>query len=356
MRVIKLNKQNLIPFLELISKEKELWGPVKKGDKYAFEVIDDFNKLQLYTTRTILPPKKIFIPPTFNMFNVTPKGYQNDFSHVKKRIIFGVHPCDIHGLLILDKLFGQKYPDPYYLEARKQTIILGLSCWPDEHCFAKSTNTHIVEEGFDLFFTDLETYFLVWVGSSIGDDLIKLNPKLFDENLTFKDIQNFIDWQIERNKAYKLEINFIGMPDLMELRYHDPIWEKIGGACLSCGSCSMVCPTCNCFNVVDKNFLGKETSKRFRSWDSCTLPEYSEIAGGENFRKNRSDRLKLWYIHKLQAFVSKYGKPACVGCGRCLVTCPVDINVVTVSRALQGEDVDAFWNKMSKEVTNESRK
>jgi len=351
MRVVKLKKKDLFPFLGIISKEAELWAPVKQEEKHHFKLISDFSQIEMQYARTIIPPRKIMVPSLFNMFHFTEEGYTEDLSHIKKRILFGIHSCDIHGLLILDKLFIQEYPDPYYLGAREKTLLLGLSCWPDEYCFCKSTHTHIIEEGYDLFFTDLEKYFLVWIGSSQGDDLIRFMPDIFDGNLTDTDIQTYIHWQIERDKAFKTEINFIAMPDLMELKYQDPLWEKVGAACLACGSCTMVCPTCNCYNVVDKQFLGSKPGERIRHWDSCTLPEYSEVAGGENFREKKSDRLKLWYTHKLQAYVSKYGKFSCVGCGRCLVTCPVDINAKTVAEALEGKDVDAFWNRLSKEVT-----
>jgi sulfhydrogenase subunit beta (sulfur reductase) len=351
MRVLKLKKNDLFSFLETISKEAELWAPVQKGDKHVFEHVQDFSLIQMKTTRTIIPPKKLMVPFIFNTFTYTEKGYQEDLSHITQKILFGIHPCDIHGLLILDKLFIQEYIDPYYQRARNQTLILGLSCLPDEHCFCRSTHTHIIEEGYDLFFTDLESYFLVWIGSSQGDDLIRLMPNIFDENLSNKDIQTYILWRQERDKAFKTEINFITMPDLMELEYKAPFWEKVGQACLACGSCTMVCPTCNCYNIVDKQYLGGKPGKRIRHWDSCTLHDYSLVAGGENFREKKSDRLKLWYTHKLQAYVSKYGKPSCVGCGRCLVTCPVGINVKTVARALEGKEVDAFWNRLSKEVT-----
>jgi sulfhydrogenase subunit beta (sulfur reductase) len=256
MRIIKLKKDNLFPFLEVISEEADLWAPVKKGDKHVFKVVDDFSQIEMNSTRTILPPRKIFLPPAFNMFSVSEEGYKEDFSHITKKILFGIHPCDIHGLLILDNFYKQAYLDPYYLEARKNTLILGLSCWPDEYCFAKSTNTHIIEEGFDLFFTDLKDFFLVWIGSSQGDDLIRLKPELFDEKLTDKNIQTYINWQAERDKAYKWDLNFTAMPDLMELKYGDPLWEKLGDACLACGSCTNVCPTCCCYNIIDKQFLG----------------------------------------------------------------------------------------------------
>jgi len=350
MRIVKLKKENLFPFLEVISEGAELWAPAKKGDKHIFKVVDDFSQIEMKTSRTILPPRKIFLPPHFSMFHASDKGYREDFSHITKKILFGIHACDIHALLILDDFFKQAYLDPYYLEARKNTLILGISCWPDEYCFAKSTNTHIIEEGYDLFFSDLKDFFLVWIGSSRGDDLIRLKLELFDGNLTNKDIQTYIDWETERDDAYKWSINFIALPDLMELKYRDSLWEKLGDACLACGSCTNVCPTCNCYNIMDKQFLAGKEGKIIRHWDACTLEEYSEVAGGENFRKKRSDRLKLWYTHKLQAYISKYGKPSCVGCGRCLITCPVEINVRTVGKALLGEKVDAFWDRLHKEV------
>jgi sulfhydrogenase subunit beta (sulfur reductase) len=351
MRIVKLPKEKLFPFLEVITEKTDLWAPVKKySDKHVFKEVKDFSQIDLDCTRTILPPKKILLPPSFNMFKASKNNYQEDFSHVSKKILFGVHACDIHGLLIMDRFYSYIYDDPYYSKARENTLILGHSCWPDENCLCKSTNTHIVEEGYDLFFTDLEDLYLVWIGSSRGDDLIRTKPELFDENITDKNIQSFIHWREERDKAFQIEIDFSAMPDLMELKYDDPLWEKLGDVCLACGSCTNVCPTCNCYNVQDRPALGEEFSEIVRCWDACTLENYSEVAGGENFREKRSDRLKLWYTHKLQAFISKYGKPACIGCGRCISTCPVDINVKTVANALDGEKVDSFWNRFHQEV------
>jgi len=351
MKIVKLKKENLTAFLEVISSGSELWAPVRKeGDKHAFEVITDYEQIDLDYTRTIIPPRKILLPPRINMFQATKSEYTPDFSHVSPKIVFGIHPCDIHGLLIMDKFYSYAIDDPYYLEARKNLVVLGHSCWPDEHCLCKSTGTHIVEEGYDLFFTDLKEDYLVWIGSSKGDDLIRMKPDLFSEEIEDRDIQRFVSWREDRDKAFTNEINFEYMADLLELRYNDPLWDKLGNACLACGSCTNVCPTCNCYNVEDRPVLGKGYSNISRCWDACTLENYSGVAGGENFREKRADRMKLWYTHKLQAYISKYGKPACVGCGRCIATCPVDINIKTVSDALDGVDVDSFWNRLSKEV------
>jgi sulfhydrogenase subunit beta (sulfur reductase) len=351
MKIVKLKKENLFPFLEGISKDADLWAPVKKySDRHVFQIVEDLSLIDLDYTRTLLPPRNIILPPKIDMFQVAGLAYESNFSHVAKRILFGIHPCDIHGLLIMDKFYSHSYEDPYYIESRKNTVVLGHSCWPDESCLCKSTNTHIVEEGYDLFFTDLKQDYLVWIGSSQGDDLIRLRPDLFEEEITEKDIQSFIQRREEKEKAFRAEINFTAMPDLMELKYNDPLWENLGFACLACGSCSNVCPTCNCYNVEDRPVLGENCSNISRCWDACTLENYSGVAGGENFREKRSDRLKLWYTHKFQAYISKYGKPACVGCGRCVATCPVDINVLTVGKTLDGNGVDSFWKRLSKEV------
>lgn len=351
MKIVKLKNENLFPFLEGISKDADLWAPVKKySDKHVFQIVEDLSLIDLDYTRTLLPPRNIILPPKIDMFRVAGMEYELNFSHVTKRILFGIHPCDIHGLLIMDKFYSHSYEDPYYIESRKNTVILGHSCWPDENCLCKSTNTHIVEEGYDLFFTDLKQDYLVWIGSSRGDDLIRVRPDLFEEEITDNDIQSFIRKREEKEKAFQADINFTAMPDLMELKYNDPLWEDLGFACLACGSCSNVCPTCNCYNVEDRPVLGKNCSNVSRCWDACTLENYSGVAGGENFREKRSDRLKLWYTHKLQAYISKYGKPACVGCGRCVATCPVDINVLTVGKTLDGNGVDSFWKRLSKEV------
>jgi len=352
MRIVKLKKENLFPFLEAISEGAELWAPVKKTEnRHAFQVIQNFSQIDLDYTRTIISPRKIFLPPSFNMFKATGKQYEPDFSHVKKKIIFGMHPCDISAVLIMDQFYKHHFDDPYYLYARDKTLILGHSCWPDEHCLCKSAGTDIVEEGYDLFFSELEEEYLVWIGSSKGDDLIRKKPDHFEEDISDKDIQKYIEWRDKKDKAFSTSINFKNMPDLMELKYNDVLWDKLGQACLACGACSNVCPTCNCYNINDKPLLAENASYISRCWDACTLESYSEVAGGENFREARSQRLKLYYTHKLQAYISKYGKPACVGCGRCIETCPVDINIKTVAQSLDNETIDAFWVRFDKEVT-----
>jgi len=339
MRILKLKKKDLKKFLESTSSFGELWAPVRKGERYAF-MKTSAKDVDPEAGRTILPLKKFMVPQQFTMFKYDREGYYDQLDKIENRVVFGAHSCDIAGINILDKLFKENMADPYYVERRKKTAIIGISCMPDKFCFCDKTGTDDIDAGFDLFFSEVGSdFYLVWVGSSLGDDLTRKAADLFDENVLPEDGQKFANWKKQREKAFKLDIDLTAMPSINELNTTNKVWDKIGDRCLACGQCSMVCPTCNCYNVTDTVGLPEIKGSRERAWDACTLCEYSLVAGGHNFRASRADRLKLWYTHKLEAFIGAYGNPSCVGCGRCLTTCPVDINVYTVSKTLSGEEV-----------------
>ncbi len=341
MRAVKMKKENLNDFLKAIGSFGTLWGPVQNGEEYALEQVKDYSKLDLTALRTKIPFKKLLFPPRFSMFTFNGEKISPALENLPHQVIFGLHPCDIHGLRIMDRFFEMQFPDPYYLERRKRTAVIALSCIPDEKCFCRTTNTHYAERGFDLAFTDLGSFFIIWVGSSLGDDMIRVCPELIDEDVGHSDLALYSKWRKKRESSFKLDMDFTGMPSVMELSWDEPIWEELGEKCLSCGACTIVCPTCPCFNVLDEIDLNQTDGRRIRQWDSCMFREYSMVAGGHNFRESRAARLKLRFTHKIQAFVGQFGDPACVGCGRCIGTCPVDIDIVTVGQRLKGEEVKA---------------
>lgn len=342
MRVFKMEKGNLVPFLKSLREYGELWGPVKKGDGYVYAEADP-EKFDLTAIRTLIPAKKFFLPKKDTILKFKGNVWRSNLSP-KKRVIFGLHPCGLHALNIYHEFYTRIYEDPYYVENRNAAILIGLSCIPDDKCFCNLTRTSTIEEGFDLFFTDLKDKFLVWVGSPRGDEIVAKRKKMLSE-VDQKDIEEYIEWRKKRDKSFKVELSFTGLPEIVSASYDSNIWEKMGDACLSCGTCTMVCPTCTCFDMEDEYDIRKEELNRDRKWYSCVFREYSMVAGGHNFREARSERLRLWYTHKLVGFMSEYGEPACVGCGRCVTYCPVDINVISVVKALTGEQNDAFWAK-----------
>ena len=337
MRALKLAKKDEKKLFSVLEKFGEVWSPMPKGKRYSYEKIEDPEDLVLHEEciRTILPVKKFLMPPDFNILSFTPQKFTTNNEEIPFKIVVSVPPCEIHAVNILTKFYTTDYVDNYYMKRREKLIIIGKSGLPDEHCFCHKTNTSIVEEGYDLFFFDLGDYYLVWVGSEIGDDIVRKGSDIFDENLPKDVSQKFVEFRKQKNKSYKNNPDMEGVTDLMELMYDAEFWDEFGDKCLSCGQCTMVCPTCTCFNIIDDLELNKELGHRRRYWDSCQFKEYSIVAGGHNFRESKAERLKLWYTHKLKAFIGHFGSPSCVGCGRCIITCPVDINVPTVVEKLK---------------------
>jgi len=330
-------KDNLKELLRIIMKFGNVYAPAKDKNNCKFVKIKDVNNICLDAKRTILSPKKFLTPTRYPVFSYSEGSVEEVIPDDELTIVLGVHPCDIHAIKILDRLYLGNVKDPYYEMRRRNLIIIGHSCLPDEKCLCKSTGTDMVEDGFDLFLTDLEDFYLVWVGSSRGLDIVIAAEELMTDQITQDDITKYLSWHNKREKMFKTEIPFKYMADIIDLNYNSVVWEEFGNKCLSCGTCTIVCPTCNCFHVDDKLEITVSAGIRERMMDSCMYPYYSTVAGGHDFRSKRSDRLKLYYTHKLKEYIGHWGKPACVGCGRCVEYCPVGINVVTISEALYKE-------------------
>lgn len=315
-----------------------VWAPVARNDGlFSLEVIDDdVRRARPDALRTVLPFKKLLLRPKFSMLEQS-KGGADSVSGDNDRgpqVFFGAHACDIHALKILDLIYLSHYPDPYYRRNREQLAVVGFGCWPDEHCFCESLGTSTADDGFDLFLTPLESGCQVVVGSSVGDDIVRANQHLFEPS-SRQDTREYLDRLGRRAEAFELELDVTDLPFVLELKRDDPVWDELGKKCLCCGSCSMVCPTCSCFNVMDE--IGIDGSaRRVRTWDSCLFREYAMVAGGHTFRGDRGDRVRNRYYHKQEAFVREFGMPSCVGCGRCIDNCPTGINVVEVFDVVRG--------------------
>ncbi|MDP2209145.1 MAG: 4Fe-4S dicluster domain-containing protein [Bacteroidota bacterium] len=339
MKILKLPKTNFKLFMEGLQNYGEVHVPKKKSSQsFVFGPMENTSEIAMDYLRTINPPKKYFFKPKDTLFNFSStKGFTEVIEDSDKKIVlFGLHPCDIHGLKILDIVFGTNYPDKYYFARRKNVIVIGLSCMPDDKCFCRSMATDATEDGFDLFLSELKSSYLLTVGSSIGDDISTDLKHLLTE-VTKKDTNEYLKIRKERKNRFTLSLDTSDLPYILELQRESEVWEELGKKCLCCGSCSMVCPTCSCFNVYDIKNLITDSGQRVRQWDSCLFKDYAVVAGGHNFRVNRADRVRNRYYDKQNGFVSQYGKPSCTGCGRCIQYCPTKIHVVEVFNKVRGE-------------------
>lgn len=335
MEAFVLPKAELGSFVAKLKKDYEVLGPVAKGEKFVFAAIDDTEALRLDYDTTILPPTKKFIhmpgEVLFEFEGAVEK--KKDVPEVGKRVLFGVHPCDLNGLLSLDKVFLETYPDPYYKARRENTAIVVLNCVaPCENGFCASFNTGPeADYGFDLSLTDIGDKYVVVVGSEKGRELAAGLAAAADEDLVAgKKALRSCQHDMTRRISVGGDLG-----TFLHQNFDHPVWLELKEECLACGSCTTVCPTCYCFGVKDYVDLTLEKGERQRYWDSCMFYEFSRVALDHIFMPDRTARLKQRMYHKLAYYKQQFGVNGCVGCGRCVTACIKHIDPVDVVARIQ---------------------
>ena len=336
-----LPKANLWELLEGLKKVSALIAPVKRGSTYTFTFINDVTEVELNYTRTILPPKKFLVPYVRERFSYDLNSLEFETSfNPKEQVIFGLHSCDLHGISILDSVYLKENPDPRYLEIRKKTVLIGLSCLPDQNCFCLSTGTAFPDgANWELFLTDIGSDYFVSIGSPKGDEIVLMFKDLFRE-VEKEDLELYKKSTSRKKRAFNQE----NLPDLerisqlIELEYESEVWEEEARKCLGCGTCTNVCPTCFCYTSVDVPQLGQSKIRRVEFTTSCQYPYYSLVAGGHYFKPTRTSRFRHRYYHKFVGYPYQIEKLGCVGCGRCSAECPAGISMVKTIKKLRGVD------------------
>jgi ferredoxin len=252
-------------------------------------------------------------------------------------VLFGVHTCDLHALTLLDRAFSADYLDAHYLERRRQTLVVSLECLKpcDEHSFCKDMGTFAADDGYDLHLADIGDVYTVQVGTEAGAALLgkyaDVRSPSDGETGRLQEVLG-AKWPRFRNR---LTFDVAELPSLLATAYKHPIWKELGDRCLACGSCTNVCPTCYCFNVLDALELSGVEAIRTRTWDSCQLEEFARVASGENFREARAARQRHRMMRKGKYLRERFGTTGCVGCGRCFRACLVHINIVDTFNAIK---------------------
>jgi sulfhydrogenase subunit beta (sulfur reductase) len=340
MQTLKLEASRLPDFVSGLMEWGPVWAPVETTPgSYTLQALENASQARPDALRTVVPFKKLLLAPSFTMMKgefAETGGLETGSAPTdQQRVLFGAHACDVHALKILDLLYLSHYVDPYYAAKRENLLVVAYGCWPDERCFCDSLGTSNVDDGFDLALTPLEGRLLVTVATSKGDDIVRSSSDLL-ETATADDIRDYLARLRSRKDAFQLELDVADLPYVLEMKKDDPVWDELARKCLCCGSCSIVCPTCSCFNVADR-IEEDGSASRVRTWDSCLYRDYALVAGGHNFRADRGDRVRTRYYHKQEAFVREFGMPSCVGCGRCIENCPTGIHVVEVFQHVRGE-------------------
>lgn len=338
MNLRVIDKPAMATFVATMMGDYRVVGPKAKGSQFAFGQLEDPAELQLDYNTSILPPKKYLQPQEERLmtFNRAGKTTVETIIEAEPTVILGVHTCDLHAMNVLDEAFSQGYPDAHYLKRRRQTLLVGIECLKpcDEHSFCKSMGTLTVSNSYDLHLTDLGEAYAVDVGSEAGAALLdKYSEATPATEEQMQQLNKVLSAKWPRF-PYKLEFDVGELPALMSQSYNSPVWDKLAERCLACGTCTMVCPTCFCFNVFDEVALNLQDGERRRRWDSCMLDEFARVAGGENFRHQQAARLRHRFMRKGRYLVEKYDALGCVGCGRCARLCLVDISPVEVFNEL----------------------
>ncbi len=330
-----LPKKNLQQFIDGLKGKAKVFAPIAKGKSFVFDEVYDAKKIRFDYNTTILPPKKFFLPAREKLikFNMSEFNVEEVMPPDEEIVLLGVHPCDIQGILRLDYAFTKGNPESVYLSRREKSIIIGVTCNPDEYCFCNSINTNDTEEGFDLFFADIGQSFLVKVLSDKGREVLSKVGTFDVTEIDREEANKAID-RCKNLKGPQIETSIEYIPLLCNNCENIPMWNDLGKRCLSCGTCNLVCPTCYCFDVRDDVELNFKEGIRERFWDSCQLEEFAEVAGGESFREERKNRQKHRFYRKYRYLMSEYGSPFCVGCGRCNRQCVAKINIVEIANEL----------------------
>ncbi len=333
-----LKKNALNDFIKSLSDSYKVFAPTKEGQEVKFAPANGEVLLDYQNSR--LSPKGFFFPQSERMFEYSADPADEDAFILKDvsaepepKLIFGVRPCDAKAFAVLDKIFkNDQYTDTYWASKRDATTMIGLGCQnPCSTCFCTSVGGGpFHEEGLDVLAYDIGDALLLKPLTEKGQKALDASKGL--EQADDKAVQEGARVKAEAEAAIstKLETDKIDQKTVLEL-YNASHWEEVQERCLNCGVCTFVCPTCHCFDIQDE--VAGKIGDRVRNWDTCMSWLFTAHGSGHNPRPDKLSRVRQRFMHKFKYIpIKRDGDIGCVGCGRCITLCPVNIDVRDVIR------------------------
>lgn len=325
----KIAKSKLNDFITRLMEGYAVYGPVEEEGIVSFRRLATPEEIKLDYQNSKKPPKEVLFPQTEMMFHYE-KGegrirLESTEEVEEDRALFGVRPCDVRALALLDLVFdAPDYKDLYYANKREKTTIVALGCnLPLSTCFCTAFGgSPFFKEGADLFLTDIGDWYLAEALTPKGE---KLLDEEFFQKATKADLRAAAKVKKKALARMAPPPELDGLKEKLDTMIDSTFWDRLHEKCLGCGVCTFLCPTCHCFDIVDEALDSR--GERVRNWDSCMFPIYTLEASGHNPRPSGRERWRQRLMHKFDYFPAIYGEFQCVGCGRCVINCPVNLDI-----------------------------
>jgi ferredoxin len=320
--------EELRVWLDRLGQESEIVAPRDVDGHLLYQPVKSSAEVVFNYERPEISAKEYLLPDTEVIVRIEQQGKEAMLEEnlpQRQQVLFGIRPCDAHGLAVIDALFLEEEPvDRIYQHHRERTTLVGVACpemW--EGCFCTSMGSGPDDS------THLDV--LLWkVGDGYGVKAATAKGTKLLTGLTVDD-----GARESRPPVEDAEEIPVTPPQEWRPLFKDRLWRRHGERCLSCRICTYVCPTCRCFDVADREVdmePGVARIERIRVWDACTSTNYRRVAGGHNPRATKPDRLRNRFFCKFCYYPEDFGPTGCVGCGRCIVSCPVDIDITEVMK------------------------
>ena len=325
-----------------IASQKALYLPVDGTDGNAVYTKWQEGVRWSEQLNTVRSPKDFFFPQTEDLMAFKTEGKNIEVIDIRKEsedfVIFGVRACDVKSFEILDRVFLSEPVDSFYASRREHGVIVSLACSrPSETCFCGTFGIDATAPAGDV--TAWKTEDAVYLEANTDKGAALLSEI---EALTEDASDEAVKAQQEKAKAILAKLPLAGLKadafggGKTKEFFDHPAWEELSETCLGCGTCTFVCPTCQCYDI--KEFNTGNGVVRYRCWDSCMYSEFTKMAHGNN-RLTQKERFRQRFMHKLVYYPENNdGLFSCVGCGRCLAKCPISMNIVKVMKTIGGDD------------------